>query len=322
MDIIISHKSALEYWRLHGNTKICDTAARLHRKTPPVSISNIADIRKKAPDGLSYPIDILVGSQNAKWKSEVFRPRVYTGPTPDGCFVSIGEGMAVSAPQYLYFQIAGEMPLAKLVQLGLELCGTYTLPLNDEYSPGEETTDKVLYNQPQFTNVKALKAFAARMKGVNGYKKISRALRFIADGSASPMETILFILLTLPYKLGGFGLPAPVLNRRIDIENPAKRGTRKTQYKCDLFWPKAHVAVEYDSDFYHTGADRIARDSKKRLDLEAHGVTVIPMTSRQIRNPDELEKLARLIARRLRKRLQYKNPQFKKAQRELRSLLL
>ena len=204
----------------------------------------------------------------------------------------------------------------------IRACGTYTLPLKDEYSPGEETTDKVLYNQPQFTNVKALKAFAARMKGVNGYKKISRALRFIADGSASPMETILFILLTLPYKLGGFGLPAPVLNRRIDIENPAKRGTRKTQYKCDLFWPKAHVAVEYDSDFYHTGADRIARDSKKRLDLEAHGVTVIPMTSRQIRNPDELEKLARLIARRLRKRLQYKNPQFKKAQRELRSLLL
>lgn len=321
MDIIISHKSALEYWRMCANVKI-DASARLRRKTPPTRCPKIEDIRKKAPSGLSYPINLMVGSQNAKWKSELVRPRVYTGPVPDRCFVSVGEGIAVSDPSFCFFQMASELPLVKLIQLGLELCGSYSLPVKDDYSPGGEAADKTMYNRPQLTNVKALKAFSDRMTGTKGYTKVSRALRYIADGSASPMEAILFMLLTLPYKLGGFGLPPPELNRRIDIGTSAEPGSGKAYYVCDFFWPKGNVAVEYDSDYYHTGADRIAADSKKRLDLEAHGIKVLAMTGKQLRNPNDCKNLARVIAGRLGRRLQYNKSQFSITQHELRDLLL
>jgi len=305
---------------MHGDVPI-DDAARLRRTVPPANPPNIDSISEIIPSGLSYPIDLIVRSQKAKRKSKMVKPHMYTGPAPDGSYVSIGNGVAVSAPPLCFFQMAGELPLVKLVQLGLELCGTYSLPIKDEYSPGVEAADNVLYGQPQLTNIKALKAFAVRMEGVRGQKKVSRALRYIADGSASPMETKLFLLLTLPYKLGGYGLPAPKLNRRIEIGNPDRRGSGKAYYVCDLFWEKANVAVEYDSEFYHSGADKIVSDSRKRFDLEKRGIYVTTVTGRQIRNVKEFESFAKLIARKLGRQLRFKNPQFHEIQRDLFNLL-
>ena len=119
----------------------------------------------------------------------------------------------------------------------------------------------------------------------------------------------------------------PLLNKRIYIENTskgkwAKENSRESYYKCDLFWPEANLSIEYDSDFYHTGANRIAADARKRFDLTVLGITVVTVTSKQIRKKDEFEKFAKLIARKLGKRLQYTNPKFSKAERGLRDQLL
>ena len=116
--------------------------------------------------------------------------------------------------------------------------------------------------------------------------------------------------------------PQPKLNKRIDHGKAAGKRSNKAYHRCDLFWPEAKLAVEYDSDEYHTGADRIAEDSKKRVDLGALGIDVVTVTSGQIQSAVEFERLARLIAKKLGKKLRYKNPQFLKAQRELRKLLL
>ena len=320
MDIIITHESALEYWRLHSSVKIND-AARLRRKNPPVSLPGISEIRDKAPSGLTYPLNLMVGEANAKRKSKVVNSHVYTGPTPGGSFIGIGDGVAVCAPQFCFFQMAGELPLIKLIELGLELCGTYSKPPIDEYDPGAEGPDKTVYNHLPLTNVQALKNYTARMEGVKGHKNAVKALRYIADGSGSPMETTLFMLLTVPYKHGGYGLPAPELNKRIEITTTYNNKPRKTYYVCDLFWEQAGFAIEYDSDFYHASTDRIARDAKRRFDLAAHGIIAIAVTSKQIRNTLELENLAKLVAKKSGRQLRYKTPQFQEKQRELRNLL-
>ena len=382
MDIIISHKSALEYWREYrrlrgrssGREKKTIAVAKVRRTSPPAILPSINEIRDRVPSELSYPINLLVGNKNTGGKSAFFQPRVYSGKTSDGCFAGIGDGLAVSAPPFCFFQMAGELPLVKLIELGFELCGTYSLlgtcGQDDKHSSGqddkhlpnnweelddrilhgdrelvidrrlyndlEETAGKTLYANkegiadntsyglPQLTNTKALKAFTARMEGVSGRKMASRALRYIADGSASPMETILFMLLTLPNKLGGYGLPAPVLNKRINTGNAAKGrpGSGNAYYVCDLFWPEARIAVEYDSYLHHTGADRIASDAKKRLDYKALGITPFTVTIGQVRDEIEFEGFAKLIARELHKQLRCKDPQFLKAKNELRRLLL
>ena len=321
MDIIISHKSALEYWRSYGYKEKPASAAQ-YRKGAPGSPPGRIRIRDGVPSGLSRPVNILVSSKTAKRKTKTFKSRVHTGSTPDGCFVSIGDEVAVSSPEFCFFQMAGELPLVKLIELGLELCGTYSLPAINTYRPGVETKDEAKYNRPQLTNIKALKSFTARMKGVNGYKKACRALRYIADGSASPVESILFMFLTLPHSLGGYALPLPVLNRRINMSGAADSKSLKSSYVCDLLWAKAGIAIEYDSDNYHAGKDRIANDAIKRLDLASVGILEITVTSRQLNSPLELEILAKLISRKVGKQLRYKPQKFNKASHDLRCDLL
>jgi len=327
MDIIISNKSALEYWRTHANVEI-DAAARVRRKRQPASLPKTFEIHDKVPTGLSNPINIMVGSKTIRRKSTIYRPCVYTGPTPDWSFVSVGNGMAVSAPPFCFFQMAGVLPLVKLIQLGFELCGSYSLPIEDDYRPwaedeetAEKPAEKTIYDHPRLTDTKALKAFVSRMEGVSGQKKASRALRYIADGSASPMETVLAMLLTLPYKLGGYGLPMPELNKRVENKKPVMRRRDKKYYVCDLLWPKENIAIEYDSESFHANFESMKADSDRRLDLVALGINPLNVTSRLVKDIVAFDYFAKTLARELGKRLRYKEPEFLKARRELRKIL-
>jgi len=311
MDMIICHNSALDHWRSHGNARI-EASVRQRRKNLPEKFPSITEILDRMPVGLSYPIDLMVISKNAKWKSKVFRPHIYTRDVPEWSFISLGSGVYVSSPSFCFFQMAGELPLVKLIELGLELCGTYSLPVNN---------GKTLYGHPRLTNANSLKAFTIQMKGIKGQRKATGALRYIVDGSASPMETKLFMLLTLKYILGGYGLLAPKLNKRVDPRKATTKMSNKKYFVCDLFWPQANLAVEYDSDANHTGSDRINDDSKKRTSLESAGIKVITVTNQQIQSADEFDIVAKEIAKRLRKPLRNNDQKFKKAQRELRRQL-
>ena len=159
------------------------------------------------------------------------------------------------------------------------------------------------------------------MEGRPGYRQALTALRYIANGSASPMETILFILLSLPYRYGGYGLPIPELNGRIDPEKGAERFEGKSFYRGDLLWREAKVVAEYDSDMEHTGPDRIAKDAIRRGDLDLCGYLEVTVTKNQVKNVALLDKVARQIAARIGKKLRYKNTAFRKAQRGLLRVL-
>ena len=135
------------------------------------------------------------------------------------------------------------------------------------------------------------------------------------------METKLAILLTMPYKLGGYHLQMPECNSDIVPVKTAKRSASKKFYTCDLYWPDYGLAVEYDSDSFHTGPERIASDSMKRNALASMGVSVITVTNKQLHSVSELEKVARVLAGRMGRRLQFKNPGFSAAHSELRKLL-
>jgi len=226
--------------------------------------------------------------------------------------------------------LAEEYPLARLIELGIELCGSYALPENTAiYEKQGEKQDKrqsdlvqTLYNLPHLTTKKKLETFAARMKGWDGHRQVIKALRYIADDSASPMETILCVLLTLPYKYGGYGLPMPELNGRIYPGKGAKQFSGRSFYRGDLLWRKAGIVAEYNSDLEHTGPERIARDAIRQSDLNLCGIYEVPVTKEQIKREDLFDKVARQIAARIGKQLRYKDPGFSEARKELRSVLL
>jgi len=244
---------------------------------------------------------------------------VYRGETPSGCFVFAESGIMVSSPEFCFLQMANQLSLVKLIELGFELCGIYAMPA----SPGAEQPRESKYELPQLTSTMRIEALLDRMPGTKGHQKAKRAIRYVQDGSASPMETKLAMLLTLPYKMGGYGLVMPELNGLVVPSKAARRSSSKSFYSCDLYWPEYDLAVEYDSNLFHTGPEHIAADSQKRNSLALLGITVVTVTSRQLQSSAEFKKIATILAGQIGKRLQTSRcPGFAAAQRDLRSQLL
>lgn len=270
---------------------------------------------------MSLPLDIMLRAKEARRSSKHIRPHVCSKVLPDNCFVNAGGGLYVSTPEFCFFQLASEYPLAKLIELGFELCGSYSLPAAEASNGDVDTAEETRYGLLNLTTKRKLLAFAHHMKGEPGYRTTIKALQHVVENSASPMETILTMLLTLPYRLGGYGLAAPKLDSPLGIKGANKRNLRR-EYRCDLFWPKAGFAVEYDSTLFHSGTEKLSADSIRRSDLALSGKEVLSVTKNQVYLIEEFDRVAKVVAGKLNKRLRYKNPQFSKAQGELRRQLL
>ena len=75
--------------------------------------------------------------------------------------------------------------------------------------------------------------------------------------------------------------------------------TGNAYFCCDLLWPEARVAVEYDSTMFHTGARRIAADSERRNALAYLGVDVVSVTRDQLMDPLRMDGVVRLLQKTL-----------------------
>ena len=329
--IILCYESALEYWRIArmraGEARIYkpDKAFPLQEKhdfalcraKPPLIAPSSKEVIANNSLHLTEPIHILHGNETASRAKDGIKLHLYTGCTPYGSFVRINEKLAVCSPEFCLYQMAGRLSLVKLIELAYEFCGTYSMPANTLQA---EQQSGAVFKRLPLTNKKALISFAHKMHGVRGKRQIIRAQRYTLELSASPMETKLALLLSLPYKLGGYGLPCPEMNGRIRSLKKSRQGMKKNFF-CDLYWPHYNLAVEYDSNLHHTGPKHITADSKRRNEILSLGVLVITVTSNHLNTIGEFREVASQIATRLGKRLRYKEPDFSRAhlslQREL-----
>lgn len=136
------------------------------------------------------------------------------------------------------------------------------------------------------------------------------------------METALAIVLCLPPYFGGYGLPLPYLNYRIDAQQRGRSAHEKGYYLCDLYWPQGNIAIEYDSDLEHTGSSRIAEDAQRRNDLTDLGITTITATREQVMDAERLDRIAHQLGRKLHIRVRNdRKPDPHERMRLLRSLV-
>ena len=345
MKIFLSHKSALEFWRRNGHSmthapvdlakkqagttvvSIKDgnfrvisreritqnsppTKIRVTRENPPARVPSNSLLLKAYGLGATFPVDVLCGKQAARHSVKGMRQHTLSIDPPSGSFIKINKDVAVCSPELCFLQMASLLELPKLIMLGYELCGNYTI-----LNMGKMKTRDAI------TTTQKLLTYVMKMSGANGYTKSLRALRYILNGSASPMETRLTMLLTLPYKLGGYGLPSPELNRVITPTKGVRASANKAYYRCDLYWPEKKLDVEYDSDAHHLGSERIAADAIRRNTLISLGVTVIVVTREQFYDLGQFDKLVSQVAAKLSRRLRY-DKDFMSRQRELRKMLV
>jgi len=228
---------------------------------------------------------------------------VSSGEFPQGSFIRGDKELVVSSPELCFLQMASELNFVDLIKLGYEFCGNYRL---DKLSEPEQGFRKDI----PLTSVAALKFYLNKAAGLKGRKNASKALRYIADGAASPMEPVLAMMLTLPYRLGGYGFEMPRLNYPIEIGPKTQLSRSKITYYGDLYWPGARVDIEYDSDAFHSTPDRIAADSIRRTTLNSTGVTVITVSRKQIISNSRMREVAKVLSKKLGKRLQPPMPEF------------
>ena len=271
------------------------------------------------------PIHAFVPNRESGTSTKNLVTHVFGQDIPFGCFLNLGHDVRMCSPQFLFMQLSTQYSTVDLVRIGMELCGTYSrwhMPpdrMDAAYRNDQEDTRSCTFGVPPATQTRHLRLFAERMYGQRGVAGARTALQWALDRSASPMETAVYLMLCLPKRLGGYGLPKPQLNPKILVSNP----TGTVERYPDLFWLGPNIDVEYNSDAEHSGEWSRYRDSKREVELTVADVRVLPLTRPQVMDADAFDAFAQGLRLMLGIRARKPDAQWKQRRDELqRNLLL
>lgn len=277
------------------------------------------------------PVELLVPSSHRRSAGKSAKFRVWSRPIPAGSCRRLARNLVVCGPEFAITQLAGsfgkfnelfddfaeevhgqvevleslgkpdefvaEFPhrweqtrrLASLAAVACELAGSYRLQ-----GPGRG----VAYGASPVMTTAGLRDFAATAcQGPASGR--ARAIADLAlDSSASPMETALALMLTMPVELGGFGIKKPLLNAVIDASSLDEGLRGRDSVTPDMLWPDEKVALEYDSSEFHAqkGASQAERDAARSNTLSLMGYRVLRATARGVSSLPGVALLARQIA--------------------------
>ncbi len=315
MNIVFGYHSAIECWQAYGQREWLASMRPTQVRSVAVGYesSELESFIEQHPE-LVLPLHVLVPDADKRKNNKRLACHVCSGPLPVGSFWRIDKNCLVACPELTYLQMASQLPLIKLIELGMELCGTY--------QPSLEEGGGMLQRCGSLTTSNKLRRFVERMKHEYGSRKALTALEWVGHGSASPMETFLWMRLCLPVRLGGRGFKPALLNHPVELNAKGKAATGKETLRCDLFFPEHRVAVEYDSTAYHNSSDRIASDSIRRGALECQGIKVVTITRQEFFIFEEFEGKVRQIARLMGRRLRAPDAKQMQRRKELRDCLL
>lgn len=257
-----------------------------------------------AGDAGRRPLDVLVGSRSRRNHTATAHRWLWTGGVPEGAFVCLGDGLFLSTPEMVFLEMARAVDLTELVQVGMALCGRYA-PSGD---------DGGFVRHESLTSVARLGEFLGRCDGIRGVKRARSALRWVCDGSRSPMETATVMVLTMSRTAGGYGLPRPELNVRIDLSTESALLAGTPYYRADLLYRKERLVIEYLGKAYH--ADTV-RDYRRERILEDEGFAVVNVTGEQLIVPGLRNRLVGRIAGELGYRLRPATQGIRARRREL-----
>ena len=315
MKAFISHETALAYWRQHfpldselgRPARVSKAETCAYRK---------ADVFECVPETFRVtdaPIDVLLFDAGDRRWSKWVSCCVWSTVVPTGAFYRVGD-MYVSSPEFVFLQMASKLTLRQLVALGCELCGTYVLVSDDDGHP--MAADDYPTRVAPLTNAGKIQKFVDKAVKARGRAKALRALRYVVDGSNSPMETMTYLLLCLPPKLGGYGIPKPVMNAKIELDDEGKSIAQRRSCRGDICWPDPKLDIEYHGDV-HVGATQMKSDVGRELGIEHMGWRVITVTGPQVLDMERFEVVVGEVASHLKKRLY---PQFMGATQERMTL--
>lgn len=256
MPILLSHNSSLEY--LRSVPPQVDKAVPVDEPLPMELFVKTKDRPRELELkklGLSQrPVHTLIPTQKHALPGLVYKPRrTAQSELPPGTVRQVSPSVYVCGPELTFIQMAQTLSTVGLIVLGFELCGTYS-----HFSKMVSG----FYERPSLTSVAKIAEVIGAVPGMKGANAARKALRWIRDGSASPMETVVSCMLGLPTEAGGFGLVAPTLNHKVKLNAAEQRILGKRRCYIDTAYEAAMTGVEFDGMDYHRDAeaDRLRRE--------------------------------------------------------------
>jgi len=283
MSILLSHNSSLECLRA-----IPPQADMLKQTTLPLRLEDVVpakgELRWHDLEKLGItqkPLHHLIPVEVRRNETHGIKSHhTSMEVVPNSLVRRLAPDVFVCGPEITFVQMAASMSLVGAVVLGHELCGTYSHFAR--FISG-------FYERPALTSVEKLSRSieALEGQGMYGLGPAREALRWVRDGSASPMETVVSCMLHLPTAIGGFGLVAPELNVEQELDDAAQRIAKKqvcrvdTGYVYEVGKSKHKVGLEYDGKDYHRDAekDRVRREALTHMGWSIYVVIVDDMTS-------------------------------------------
>lgn len=309
--IIISHDSALEFWRrvrvdnptwtnellgeLYPNELLAafdaeslaaDTSLRpLELPSSPLEYAD----RAARTLQLKEPVDVIVNRLVARRASHTLRCHLWNGPAADGLLANVEEGVFVCSPELVVAQLASRLGLFKTMLLEMELCGTYGMLGNGSCE----------WELKPITSVERITKVLELSDKFRGRALAQQATRYAMNGSASPRESALALLLSLPRRMGGLGCGKPRLNARVELSEAAATECSRAYLVADLLFEEAELDVEYQGKQWHTLQEDRLSDEARQNALTMMGKTCLFVSQEQLENPERMDGIAQLVRSRL-----------------------
>jgi len=243
----------------------------------------------------NQPIDVLVFDNAKRQKSQARKAYAWIGAVPEGSFYELRPGVLIESPEFMFLRAASLMGFERLVAFGDELCGLYSF--DEEQKRGFRKREVPL------TTKDRLGRYLEKAEGCWGKKTAVRALRYIVERSASPMESFDVMTMCLPYKLGGYHIPQLAMNAKVPLTPRAARIARRKNCYLDMGNVEKHVDIEHHGRLDHSSDEDKESDRDRVNGLKEMGFEVIELTSKEVGDLFVYECIIERIAKLLGKKL-------------------
>ncbi len=335
MRILLSHWTALTLyrrgWVLEGSPPAepidpCDA----WKGAPGGKASNRALTQVLASCGCCPPIHTLVPASGHRSGAHGFAshclPRGVVDARATRVRLPASEQLKdaetyVVSPELLFLELARLLGEVGAALLGMELCGRYLRA--DPQDPREQVARAGFASrrEPLMARGEAGGFLGKQPRYVEGARHAIDGLAHVGAGARSPMESAVFLGMTLPARLGGFAIEKPQINVKMELEHREGRVLADDLLEWDYGWSEPPLMdIEYQSRLFHGTAPR-ARDDRRRNELASDGVVSLAWGPADVMDPVAFEtnclNVARLRGRPFRTELR----DFEQRYRRLHSLL-
>lgn len=308
--ICVCDISALEFYRSQGRA-VSDVlelprTSKLGSCSAPSALVAKEDLGRAGIHGVPY--HCLVSSSRHQVSGSGVMVHVREKALPARALVRVTRDVLVPCPELLFCSLAAnpDIDVIDLALVGYELCGRY---LVDE---DPEAWDGFINHSEPLTSRKKIRAFMGKMVPFHGASKARQAFELVRDGSNSPMETVLAVLLVAPRSVGGLGVRGS-----LELNQPVRTlmGTRYVDLLLN------GVGIEYKGREAHS-LEKVGRDDRRQNHIVGTGLPIFNVWYESLASDAMFLELAKEIYRAMGKRLRIESRAHHVARQCLRRRLL